>query len=430
MPSVVILGSQWGDEGKGMVIDIYAEKADLIVRFQGGNNAGHTVVVDGEKTILHHIPSGILHPHVRCVIGNGVVMDPTVLLEEIDRVRKKGLFADDKQLVISDRAHVTCPHHVALDKAAEVKKGKGKIGTTGRGIGPVYRDKITRRGLRFGDFVQPNSLRDFFASRLPEANFMLEKWYGADTIDLEEVVAQYSEYADRLRPYLGSTYRLVNQALLDGKKVLFEGAQGTMLDIDHGTFPFVTSSNTTVGAVCTGGGVPPNKIDRVMGVVKAYTTRVGAGPFPTELFDAVGEAIREKGGEFGSTTGRPRRCGWLDLMVVKYAAELNGLTDFIITKLDVLDGLDKIKVGVGYELDGQRIDYMPARQEDYSRCVPVYDEFPCWTGRVTDCRNWDDLPAEAVDYLRFIEKFLGLPVKMVSVGPARKETIVMERPFS
>jgi len=430
MPALVILGAQWGDEGKGMAIDFYARQADMIVRYQGGNNAGHTVVVGGEKTILHHVPSGVLHPKARCLIGNGVVLDPAVLLQEIGRLKEKGLLADDGQLVISDRAHVTCPQHIALDQAAEVKKGAGKIGTTGRGIGPVYRDKMARTGLRFGDFVTPNLLRDYFAQVLPEANFLLTEYYGAPALDLDETIALYEGYAERLRCYCGCTYKLVNQALDAGRKVLFEGAQGTMLDIDHGTYPFVTSSNTTVGAVCTGAGVSPRRVDKIMAVIKAYCTRVGAGPFPSELTDDLGQHLRDRGNEYGTTTGRPRRCGWLDLAAVKYAIEINGITDLIVTKLDVLDGLATIKVAVEYTLDGLPIDYMPASLDAYARCRPVFKEFPGWPGTVAQARTFDDLPDEAQRYLRFIEEHLERPIRMVSVGPGRSETIVAAEPFA
>ena len=430
MPSVVILGTQWGDEGKGMVIDIYAEQADMIVRYQGGNNAGHTVVVNGEKTILHHIPSGILHPGARCLIGNGVVLDPAVLIKEIDQLKSKGLLADDRQLVISDRAHVIGPHHIALDLAAEAAKGAGKIGTTGRGIGPVYRDKVGRTGLRFGEFVLEKNLREYFEQNLPFANFLLTRYYHQEPLDLEEVFTRYLNYARRLRPYLGCTYRLVNDAIAQNKKVLFEGAQGVMLDIDHGTYPYVTSSNTVAGSVCSGAGVGPGRIGSIMGVVKAYATRVGAGPFPTELDDEVGQRLRDKGHEFGSTTGRPRRCGWLDLMAVKYAAEINGLTDLLITKLDVLDGIQRLQVGTDYLLNDEPINYLPSAAEQYGMCKPVYREFPGWPGSVSQCRSWDELPTEAKNYLRFIEEYLGLPIKMVSVGPGRDETIVLDRPFN
>ncbi len=429
MPSVVILGTQWGDEGKGMVIDIYGQRADVIVRYQGGNNAGHTVVVGGEKTILHHIPSGVLHPAVQCVIGNGVVLDPAVLLSEIERLEAKGLLRNKQQLLISDRAHVICPHHVALDKAAEAKKGGGKIGTTGRGIGPAYSAKTSRSGLRFGDFLRADVLRAYFERELPEANFLLENYHGAEPLNLEEVFATYAAYADRLRPHVACTYRLVNDALHAGKKVLFEGAQGTMLDIDHGTFPYVTSSNTVAGAVCTGVGVGPRAIDRLMGVVKAYTTRVGGGPFPTELDNDLGQRLRDRGGEYGSTTGRPRRCGWLDLAQMRYAVEINGLTDLVLTKLDVLDDLSEIRVGVAYELDGQRIETMPAAAADYNHCRPIYHSLPGWKGSVSGCRRWEDLPPEAQAYIRFIEEQLKLPVKLISVGPGREETIVLEQPW-
>lgn len=430
MPSLVILGAQWGDEGKGMAIDFYARQADMIVRYQGGNNAGHTVVVAGEKTILHHVPSGILHPQARCLIGNGVVLDPAVLLQEIDRLKAKGFLTDDTQLVISDRAHVTCPQHIALDQAAEAKKGEGKIGTTGRGIGPVYRDKMARSGLRFGDFVTPGFLRDYFARVLPEANFLLTEYYGAPALDPAEVTARYEGYAERLRVYCGRTYQLVNEALDAGRKVLFEGAQGTMLDIDHGTYPFVTSSNTTVGAVCTGAGVGPQRIEKIMAVIKAYCTRVGAGPFPSELTDDIGQRLRDRGHEYGSTTGRPRRCGWLDLAAVKYAIRINGITDLIVTKLDVLDGLSTIKIAVDYTLDGRPIDYMPASLEVYARCRPVFKELPGWPGSVAQARTFGDLPDAAQRYLRFIEESLERPIRMISVGPGRSETIVAAEPFA
>lgn len=429
MPSVVILGAQWGDEGKGMAIDAFAQRAAMIVRYQGGNNAGHTVVVDGKKTILHHLPSGILHPKVRCVIGNGVVIDPAVLLEEIGRVKQEGYLADDRQLVISDRAHVTCPHHIALDKAAEAKKGSGKIGTTGRGIGPVYRDKVGRTGLRFGDFIEPGRIRDFFRQALPEANFLLTQFYGAEPIDEDSVVALYEGYAARLRTYAGCTYRLVNDALAAKQNVLFEGAQGIMLDVDHGTYPYVTSSNTMIGSVCNGAGVGPNRINRVMAVLKAYCTRVGAGPFPSELHDDLGQQLRERGHEFGSTTGRPRRCGWLDLMAVKYAAELSGVTDLILTKLDVLDGFETLRVCVGYRLDGEEITCLPAAASVYERCEPIYRDFPGWSGSVSAARRLDDLPDEARRFVGFIEETLQLPMAMISVGPGRKETIILNSSF-
>jgi adenylosuccinate synthase len=354
-----------------------------------------------------------------------------VLLGEIDRLRAKGLLRNERQLLISDRAHVICPHHVALDKAAETKKSKdAKLGTTGRGIGPAYRDKVARSGLRFGEFLQPVVLRAYLERELPEANFLLEKYYGQEPLRLDEVYDAYRAFADRLRPHLACTYRLVNEALRAGRKVLFEGAQGAMLDVDHGTYPFVTSSNTIAGAVCTGAGVGPRRIDRIMGVVKAYTTRVGAGPFPTELNDELGQRLRDRGGEYGSTTGRPRRCGWLDLAQMKYATEINGLTDLVLTKLDVLDGLPTIRVGVGYELDGRKLDIIPASAADYARCRPIYEDLPGWPRSVTDCRRWDDLPSEAQKYIRFIEQRLELPVKLISVGPARDETIVLEQPFA
>jgi adenylosuccinate synthase len=430
MAGVVICGTQWGDEGKGMVVDLYGQKSDLIVRYQGGNNAGHTVIVDGNKTILHHIPSGILNDNVLCVIGNGVVANPKILLGEIDGLKAKGNFQNDAQLRISDRAHVIMPYHEALDAAREKAKGDNAIGTTGRGIGPTYRDKAGRGGIRFGCLIRPKMFRKHLERALPEVNFLLEKFYDAPTLDIEEIYKEYCEYADRLRQYVTDTSCLINKHLAAGDKVLFEGAQGTMLDIDHGTYPYVTSSNTTVGAVMTGAGVPFSAIQSAYGVVKAYTTRVGAGPFPTETEDKTGKHLQDVGHEYGSTTGRPRRCGWLDLAVVKYSATLNGLTGLVITKLDVLDGLDTLKVCTGYKLNGETIDYFPSDLDVLAQCEPIYEEFPGWTESVCEARKFDDLNENAKKYLQFISRFLNVAISVVSVGPDRAETIVLENPFS
>ena len=429
MTGVVVCGTQWGDEGKGMAVDLFAESADLIVRYQGGNNAGHTVIVDGEKTILHHIPSGILHKHVTCVIGNGVVVYPAILLDEIDRLKAKGHFQNEKALVISDRAHVIMPYHTALDMAREKAKGKQAIGTTGRGIGPTYRDKAGRGGIRFGLLIQPEKFRAHLEKVLPENNFLLEKYYNVEPLSLDAVYDEYCGYAKRIAPFVKDTSSFINKQITSGKKILFEGAQGTMLDIDHGTYPYVTSSNTTAGAVFTGAGVSKHAVDDIYGVAKAYTTRVGAGPFPTELSDSVGEKLRDVGGEYGSTTGRPRRCGWLDLAVVKYSATLNGLTGIVLTKLDVLDGIDPIKVCTGYRLGGKNIDYFPSDLDVLAQCEPIYEELPGWEGTVKDARSFDQLPKNAQDYVRAIENWLNIPAQIVSVGPGRDETIVLNNPY-
>jgi adenylosuccinate synthase len=429
MPAVIVLGTQWGDEGKGMAVDLFAREADFLVRYQGGDNAGHTVVVDGEKTILHHLPSGILHDHCTCVIGNGVVVNPVVLISEIDRVKAKGKFRRDEALVISDRAHIIMPWHKAIDQASEVAKGAGKIGTTGRGIGPAYGGKIGREGLRFGQFVEQDLFVAHVRENLPMHNFLLTQYYKAEPLGEEEIVETYSAYAERLKRYVGNTSRLLHKAIRQKKKILFEGAQGTMLDIDHGTYPFVTSSNTVAGAACTGGGVGPTAIDKVLGVMKAYTTRVGAGPFPTELHDAVGDRLCDVGGEFGSTTGRRRRTGWLDLVVVKYAMELNGLTGLIVTKLDVLDGLPEIRIAVAYEIDGKRTDEIPADLAKLGRAVPIYETMPGWSEKTSEARSMDALPANARAYLERVCELLGVPACVVSVGPGRDQTIVIDDPF-
>ncbi len=429
MPSVVIVGTQWGDEGKGMVVDLFSSHADMLVRFQGGNNAGHTIVVDGEKTILHHIPSGILRKGVKCVIGNGVVIDPQILVHEIDGLKTSGKMPDDSALVISTRAHVILPWHKSLDAAQESGRGKEKIGTTGRGIGPSYCHKVGRTGIRFGEFIKEGALADHVRGYVEEYNFILSEFYGADPVDAEEIIDEYIKYARRLAPYASNTYRLVGDAVRGGKKVVFEGAQGTMLDIDHGTYPFVTSSNTVSAQAATGSGIGPRSLDKIYGVFKAYTTRVGTGPFPTELFDDVGKQIGEVGQEFGSTTGRPRRCGWLDLSVVKYSKQLNDLTNLVITKLDVLDGLEELKVAVGYEIKGQTTDEMPSDPELFEAMKPVYKTLPGWSEKTCDIKNFDDLPENAKAYIRFIEEYLELPVSVISVGPGRNQTIVVDEPF-
>ena len=429
MSTLLICGTQWGDEGKGMVVDLYGQKAQTIVRYQGGNNAGHTVIVDGKKTILHHIPSGILHEHLTCVIGNGVVINPEILCQEIDRLKAKGYIQNDDQMKISDRAHVILPCHTAMDIAREKAKGVTKIGTTGRGIGPTYSDKTARVGIRFGTFVRPDAFREHLERMLPEKNFLLENYYDAQPIQLEEVLDAYGPLAARLARYVTDTASLLQKQLRQSTRILFEGAQGAMLDIDHGTYPYVTSSNTTAGAVATGAGVSPRVLDAIFGVVKAYTTRVGAGPFPTELTDDVGKKFQDVGCEYGSTTGRPRRCGWLDLAVVRYAANLNGLTGYVLTKLDVLDGVDPLRICTGYQLDGETIDYFPGDLDVLARCEPIYEELPGWDESVKDARSFEQLPKNARRYVDFISECLGLKPAVISVGPDREETIVLENPF-
>ncbi|GAB4276335.1 MAG: adenylosuccinate synthase [Deferrisomatales bacterium] len=429
MANVVVVGAQWGDEGKGKIVDLYAREADAVVRFQGGNNAGHTLVVEGEKIILHLIPSGILHPDTTCCIGNGVVVDPGVLLEEIDGLRRRGKFPSDDALVVSEAAHVILPCHKRIDTAREGKAGAGKIGTTGRGIGPCYEDKASRRGIRIGDLLDPDRLRRRLRPFVEEKNAYLQGYLGAEPFDPEAVCDELIAQGEQLRPFIGDVTGRVHRWIEEGRNVLFEGAQGTQLDVDHGTYPFVTSSNTLAGAACTGVGVGPGDLGGVIGITKAYTTRVGAGPFPTELDDATGDRLRDRGAEFGSTTGRPRRCGWLDLVVLRDARRLNGLTGLAVTKLDVLTGLDPVRVCVGYRLNGQTVDRMPSRVEDVERCEPIYEAVPGWSEDVRGARALQDLPANARRFLEFVEERVGCPVVLVSVGPGREETIELAPPF-
>ena len=429
MSTVVIVGTQWGDEGKGMVVDIFSQKADLIVRFQGGNNAGHTVVVGDQKTILHLLPSGILHAGKRCLVGNGVVIDPAVLVKEIENLAAKGRKLTPDDLVLSSRAHVILPFHTKIDMLNEKAKGKDAIGTTGRGIGPCYQDKAARLGLRLGDFLNPEVFRNWLDTVSPEKNFLIENYFGDEKLDPDAIFAEYGALADKLRPFAGNTQQILAQAVEAGKNILFEGAQGCLLDIDHGTYPFVTSSNTTAGAACTGAGIGPTMIDTIVGITKAYTTRVGAGPFPTELTDEAGIHLQQKGVEYGSTTGRPRRCGWLDTVILNYARQVNGLTGFVITKLDVLDGLKTLKICTGYEIDGDRLAGFPERLSDLEKCRPIYEELPGWSGTVTACRKMSDLPDNARRYLDRITELTGLSFYIVSVGPGREETILIEEVY-
>ncbi|MEW6019299.1 MAG: adenylosuccinate synthase [Pseudomonadota bacterium] len=425
MASTVVVGTQWGDEGKGRIIDNLAARSQVVVRFQGGNNAGHTIVNEMGEFKFHLIPSGILYEHVTAVIGNGVVIDPRVLCEELERLEQRGVPAAN--LRISGNAHLIMPYHILLDSAHETQLGKRKIGTTRRGIGPAYTDKAARLGIRVQDLLDKKILRQKLDTAIGEKNDLLEKVYNSPGVDPFEVMEQYAEYADRLNPYIADTSLLINQALKRGEDVLFEGAQGCLLDIDHGTYPFVTSSNPIAGAACVGAGVGPTMIDDVLGVCKAYTTRVGEGPFPTELTGETGKHLGEKGAEFGTTTGRPRRCGWLDLVILNYAVRLNGLTGLAITKLDVLSGLDQISVCSMYEYehDGETANYVdfPPHQSIFFHCRPVYQSMPGWKEDISGCRKLSDLPQAARDYLDLITEETGVPIKMVSVGPGRDEII-------
>lgn len=425
MSTLVIIGIQWGDEGKGKLVDFFTRKAHSIVRFQGGNNAGHTIVVNGEKYILHLIPSGILHKDKRCIIGNGVVIDPAVLLSEIEGLKGKGVDVDGR-LFISKTAHLIMPYHIAIEKESEKDK---KIGTTGRGIGPAYTDKISRNGIRVLDLFYPIVLKNKINSNLIIINFLLENLFKAKPLEAEAIYNLYLSYGERLAQYVVDTEMMINDEIESGNKVLFEGAQGTLLDIDHGTYPFVTSSNTVAGGVCTGAGVSPLKIKQILGVAKAYTTRVGEGPFPTEIKDALGEYIRQRGGEYGATTGRPRRCGWLDLVALKYAIRLNGLTALAITKLDVLDGLDKVKVCVGYKYRNKVCNEFPKEIEILENCEPVYEEIEGWKENTAGIKDFDMLPKNAKDYINQIEKMLKTKVQVISTGQGRDDTIMVDNLF-
>jgi adenylosuccinate synthase len=426
MAVVVIVGAQWGDEGKGKVVDLYTEHADMVVRYGGGANAGHTLVVDGQKLITRLIPSGVLRSGVTCVLGEGMVIDPRGLLEEIDGCKARGLIADDRDLVVAERAHVILPYHFDLDRLREARAGA--IGTTKRGIGPAYEAKAARRGVRMGDLLRPDRLRELIARNLEEVNPQLERLGGA-ALALEPLVADAQAWGERLGRYLRDAGRAVYDAMRRGKSILFEGAQGTLLDLDHGTYPFVTSSSTIAGGACTGLGIGPTHIDSVVGIAKAYTTRVGGGPFPTELTGPAGDRLREIGGEYGAVTGRPRRCGWLDIPALRLAVRANGLGGLALTKLDVLSGTKPLQVCVGYKLDGRSLDELPLDENDITRAVPVYETVDGWSEDTRQIRDLDDLPAGARRYLRRIEDLLGVPLYLVSVGPGRAETIVLKNPF-
>lgn len=421
MPAVVVLGAQWGDEGKGKATDQLGSRVDYVVKFNGGNNAGHTVVIDGEKYALHLLPSGILSPGVTPVIGNGVVIDLGVLFEELDDLIARGV--DVSRLLVSSSAHIIAPYNRTLDKVTERFLGKRKIGTTGRGIGPTYADKINRVGVRVQDLFDEHILAQKVEGALDQKNHLLVKVYNRRAITVEETVEELLTYAERLRPMVTDTSLVLNQALDAGRTVLFEAGQATMLDVDHGTYPFVTSSSATAGGVCTGSGIGPTRIDRVVGVIKAYTTRVGEGPFPTELLDETGEWLRKTGGEYGVTTGRPRRCGWYDAVIARYAGRVNGLTDLVLTKLDVLTGLEKVPVCVAYEVDGVRHDEMPVDQSDFHHAVPVFEELDGWWEDISACRRFEDLPVNAQRYVLALEEMSGTRISAIGVGPGREATI-------
>lgn len=428
MPALVVVGTQWGDEGKGKIVDVLTEKADYVVRFQGGNNAGHTLVINQKKYIFHLIPSGIFWPQTICVIGNGVVVDPEVLIDEIEKLKKEGLKVDSNKLLVSEKAHTIMPYHKALDLAREKKAKQDKIGTTCRGIGPCYEDKAARKGFRLIDLTYPEIFKEKLKNVLEEKNVLL-KYLNGDTIKFEDIYEKYVKYGEYLKSYLTDVSMVLWKAKKDNKKILFEGAQGTFLDIDHGTYPYVTSSNTLAGNACCGAGIGPLEIDMVLGVVKAYTTRVGEGPFPTELKDEVGNYLREKGNEFGSTTGRPRRCGWLDLVLVKTAVRLNSIKALALTKLDVLSGLEKIKICVGYEYEGKVIDYLPANLIEMAKLKPVYKELPGWKEDIKNVKSFEDLPDATKNYIKTIEEYLEVPFYLISIGPERENCLILKNPF-
>jgi adenylosuccinate synthase len=423
MSAFVVLGAQWGDEGKGKMTDYLAEAADVVVRFQGGNNAGHTVEVGDKQYKLHLIPSGILYGDKINVIGNGVVLDPKALFEEIEYLRGLGVNVTPDNLIISDRTQLIMPYHKLMDGIKEKARGKKDIGTTGKGIGPCYTDKMERSGIRVCDLMHKDVFKEKLKENIDTKNAIMEKVYGGETLDFNAVYDEFMIYAEKMRPFVKDTSVIVYDKIKEGKEVLFEGAQGTLLDIDYGTYPYVTSSNTIAGGVCTGAGVGPTMINSVVGIAKAYTTRVGKGPFPTELLDSTGDWIREKGFEFGVTTGRARRCGWLDLVILKSSARVSGLSSFAVTKIDTLAGLEKLKVCVGYNLNGNIIDYIPASLEDLAECKPVYEEMDGWDESIANARSYGDLPENAKKYLKKIEEFTGTKISIVSVGPRRDQTI-------
>jgi len=426
--NVVIVGTQWGDEGKGKIVDLLAEFAEIVVRFQGGNNAGHTMIVGDDQFICHLIPSGIIQEKL-CLIGNGVVVDPEVLIKELDNLSGRGIEVGADKLKISERAHLIMPYHKQIDHARETFKGDKKIGTTGRGIGPAYEDKATRRGIRFVDLLDPQGFREKVKPILHEKNFYLKHYLSAETLEGSDIIEQYEAYAQRLGPHVANISIIIDNAIKKGRPVLFEGAQGTHLDIDHGTYPFVTSSSTLAGNACCGAGIGPGAITDVIGIVKAYTTRVGKGPFPAELFDEIGDRIQEQGAEFGATTGRRRRCGWLDTVILKNSVRLNGLTSLVVTKLDVLGGLDSLKICTGYEYKDRILNDFPASLKVLEDCKPVYETLPGWPENISGIKTMKDLPQNVKNYLDRIEELTETPIHIVSVGAERNQTIVRKNPF-
>jgi adenylosuccinate synthase len=428
MSNIVIVGAQWGDEGKGKIVDYLSEKADVIARYQGGNNAGHTVVVNNEKFILHLIPSGILRKGKTCMIGNGVVVDPASLIEEIEKLKGRGVRVD-KNLLLSKNAHLIMPYHKAIDRESERCRGKKNIGTTGRGIGPAYADKMARRGIKVADLLYPQTLKEKLSTNLPDINFLLENLYRVSGFKIEDIYREYIGYAKKLSAYIADTDIIINKMISQNRKVLFEGAQGTLLDVDHGTYPYVTSSSPIAGGVCTGLGIGPTKISKVIGVAKAYTTRVGSGPFPTEIRDTLGKEIREKGGEYGATTGRPRRCGWMDMMVLRHSARINGLTGIAITKLDVLDGIKTIKICTSYKYKGKIYKEFPKEISIIEGCTPIYKEMKGWSTSTAGITDFNKLPKAAKAYLKKIESLLRVEVQLISTGPKRDEIIQLKNLF-
>lgn len=427
--NVVVLGTQWGDEGKGKIVDLLTEHATHVVRFQGGHNAGHTLVIDGKKTVLHLIPSGVMHDNVQCVIGNGVVLSLDALFKEIESLEAAGVNARQR-IKISDASVLILPYHIAVDQARERALNKDAIGTTGRGIGPAYEDKAARRAIRVADLLQPEVLHRKLTYALKFHNHLLKEFYGSETIDVEQTYKELLRYAEQLNPMVIDCAETLARAQDNGARLMLEGAQGTLLDVDHGTYPFVTSSNTTAGAAATGCGIGPRCIEYVLGITKAYTTRVGSGPFPTELEDAAGQHMGERGHEFGATTGRKRRCGWFDAVAVKRACALSSVSGLCITKLDVLDGLEEISICTAYELDGEQISYLPTGAEQFSRCVPVYEVMQGWSDNTEGVTDWDQLPENAKKYIARLAELTGTPVHMVSTGPDRVQTIVLDNPYS
>ncbi|MBS3026106.1 MAG: adenylosuccinate synthase [Dolichospermum sp. DET50] len=427
MANVIVIGAQWGDEGKGKITDLLSGSADVVVRYQGGVNAGHTIVVQGQTFKLHLIPSGILYPNTECIIGCGTVIDPQVLIKELDQLEQLNI--STANLLISQTAHVTMPYHRMIDKASEEVRGNHKIGTTGRGIGPTYADKSERTGIRMLDLMDTDGLREQLERTINYKNTILEKLYNLPPLNPQDVIEEYLGYAERLRPFVVDTSLKIYDAVLRRRNILFEGAQGTLLDLDHGTYPYVTSSNPVAGGACVGSGLGPTMIDRVIGVSKAYTTRVGEGPFPTELDDEIGELLGDRGAEFGTTTGRKRRCGWFDAVIGRYAVRINGMDCMALTKLDVLDELEEIKVCIAYDIDGERCDHFPTSARLFARCRPIYKTVPGWKVSTSHCRTLEELPQPALDYLKFLAELMEVPIAIVSLGASRDQTIIVEDPI-